>query len=88
MQSPEGLRRATTPQPRPVGSEPEEEHDDDTGGEHVHLPPQSIWPVTVAGGVTLGGLGLVTTDYVSIVGVLVMSWGLYQWVQELRHEPH
>jgi hypothetical protein len=25
---------------------------------------------------------------VSIVGLLVMFWGIYMWVQELRHEHH
>lgn len=91
MQSPEGLRQATSPgrAVRPVGPEPEE-HDDDGSdpGEHIHLPPPTIWPVTVAGGVALAGFGLVTTEAVSIVGLLVMFWGIYEWIQELRHEHH
>jgi hypothetical protein len=52
-----------------------------------HLPPQSIWPITLAGGVAIAGLGLVTTFSVSIIGLLLMAFGLVSWVQELRHEP-
>jgi hypothetical protein len=52
-----------------------------------HLPPQSIWPITLAGGVAIGGLGLVTTLTICIIGLLLMAFGLVSWVQELRHEP-
>jgi hypothetical protein len=52
-----------------------------------HLPPQSIWPITLAGGIAFAGLGLVTMFMVSIVGGLLMVYGLVGWVQELRHEP-
>jgi hypothetical protein len=92
MQTPEGLRRATRPQApaaEPVG--PGEDAIDESGeqaGEHVHLPPQSVWPMTVAGGVTMGFLGIVTNYALSVVGVVIMIWGLYAWVQELRHELH
>jgi hypothetical protein len=91
MQSPEGLRRATSPGPasRPVGREPDD-HDEEPSdpGENIHLPPPTIWPVTVAAGVALAGFGLVTTEVVSIVGLLVMVWGINGWIQELRHEHH
>jgi hypothetical protein len=56
--------------------------------EHVHLPPQSMWPVTTAFGVALGGLGLMTTTVLSLIGILIMIWGIASWVQELRHERH
>ena len=86
MQTPEGLRRATAPghPALPLGPEPDE-HDGDPG-EHIHLPPPTIWPVTVAAGVALGGFGMVTTYVVSFIGLLVMFWGIYEWIQELRHE--
>lgn len=91
MQSPEGLRRAIPPggASRPLGPEPDD-HDEGASdpGEHIHLPPPTIWPVTVAAGVALAGFGLVTIEVVSIVGLLVMFWGIYQWIQELRHEHH
>jgi hypothetical protein len=56
--------------------------------EHVHLPPQSIWPMSVALGVAIAGLGLVTYELISVVGVLLMIYAIAQWVQELRHERH
>jgi hypothetical protein len=56
--------------------------------EHVHLPPLSIWPMTTAAGVALGGLGMVTTYPFWILGLVLMAFGLVSWVQELRHEPH
>jgi hypothetical protein len=52
-----------------------------------HLPPQSIWPITLAGGVAIAGLGLVTTVSICIIGLLLMAYGIVSWVQELRHEP-
>jgi Cytochrome c oxidase subunit IV len=57
-------------------------------GAGVHLPPSSIWPMTTAGGVALGGLGLVTTPVFSFVGLILMFAGIVYWIQELRHEPH
>jgi hypothetical protein len=54
----------------------------------IHLPPSSIWPMTTAGGVALGGLGLVTSPVFSIVGLILMFTGIVYWIQELRHEPH
>jgi hypothetical protein len=54
----------------------------------VHLPPSSIWPMTTAGGVALGGLGLVTTPVFSFIGLILMFTGIVYWIQELRHEPH
>jgi len=54
----------------------------------VHLPPSSIWPMTTAGGVALGGFGLVTTPVFSFLGLLLMFAGIFYWIQELRHESH
>jgi hypothetical protein len=87
MQSPEGLRRAASQSVmRPQQPEPEEHEADPT--EHIHLPPPTIWPVTTAFGVAVAGLGLVTVEPISIVGLLIMFWGIYSWIQELRHELH
>jgi hypothetical protein len=91
MQSPEGLRRATSPRTasRPVPPEPEDQDEAATDPtEHIHLPPPTIYPVTVAAGVALAGFGLVTVMAMTFVGLLVMFWGIYSWVQELRHEQH
>jgi hypothetical protein len=55
---------------------------------HVHLAPQSVWPITLAAGITIASAGLVTTGLVSLVGIIVSIAAIYYWVQELRHEPH
>jgi hypothetical protein len=62
------------------------EHGDEI--EHIHLPPPTIWPFTVAGGVTLGFLGLVTNEFVSYLGIIIAIYGVVNWIQELRHELH
>lgn len=56
--------------------------------EHIHLSPQSIWPITTAVGVTVAGAGLVTALIVSFVGLAIMVIAIYYWIQELRHELH
>jgi Cytochrome c oxidase subunit IV len=58
------------------------------GDGDIHLPPPSIWPVTTAGGVAIAGLGLVTSFTLSILGLVIMFYGVFAWVQELRHEHH
>jgi len=62
-----------------------DQHQDEA---QVHLPPTTIWPITTAFGVSIAGLGLVTSYVFSFAGILIMIWGVFSWVQELRHEPH
>jgi len=51
-----------------------------------HIPSPSVFPVTVAGGVTLVGTGLVTSALpLSLLGLVFMAWGLFGWIEELRH---
>ena len=50
-----------------------------------HLPSASIWPMTVAGGFTLVGFGILTSLALSGLGLLLMTWGLFGWIQEMRH---
>jgi hypothetical protein len=50
-----------------------------------HLPSPSVWPATVAGGVTLLLFGVLTAPALSVLGGVLMAWGLYSWIQELRH---
>ena len=53
--------------------------------ERHHLPTPSVWPVTVAGGFTLMAFGLLTSLALSLLGVVLLLWGLYGWIQDLRH---
>ena len=50
-----------------------------------HLPSPSVWPMTLAGGVTLVGFGVLTSAAaLSVLGVLLMIWAIFSWIQELR----
>ena len=50
-----------------------------------HLPSPSVWPMVVAGGFTLLAFGVLTAFGLSLLGAVLMAWGLYSWIQELRH---
>lgn len=50
-----------------------------------HLPPPSVWPLAVGGGATLVGFGVLTSLALSALGLVLMVWGLFGWIQELRH---
>ncbi len=52
----------------------------------VHLPPLSIWPITLALGITVTGAGVITTAPVLIAGIIVSIVAIIYWIQELRHE--
>jgi Cytochrome c oxidase subunit IV len=71
----------------PAGAGPQIEGEHGDGGEdHVHLPPPTIWPMTMAGGVALAGMGLLTIWPLALLGGLIMAVALVSWIQELRHE--
>ena len=53
--------------------------------EHIHLPSPSVWPFTLAGGITLVGFGVLTSLALSLLGVVLMIWALYGWISEVRH---
>jgi len=50
-----------------------------------HLPSPSVWPVTLAAGVTLVGFGVLTSLFLSVLGLALMAWALVSWIQDLRH---
>jgi hypothetical protein len=49
------------------------------------LPGPTIFPATLALGIMLLGMGLVTSLWFTLVGLLVFALGLGGWVQALRH---
>jgi hypothetical protein len=53
--------------------------------EEEHLPSPSVWPATVAGGVALIAFGIATSLALSALGVFLLFWGVFRWVDELRH---
>jgi cytochrome c oxidase subunit I len=57
----------------------------------IHLPPPSYWPIALAFGMTLIGVGVVSNFIVSIVGVIVMVVSIAGWTMEnrkLNQEEH
>jgi hypothetical protein len=51
-----------------------------------HLPAPSIWPATVGAAVALLAFGVATSLALSALGVLLLAYGLFGWIQELRHD--
>jgi cytochrome c oxidase subunit 1 len=46
---------------------------------HIHMPPNSIWPLVSALGMTMLMSGMVFGWYVGIPGLVIMLVGLYSW---------
>jgi cytochrome c oxidase subunit 1 len=49
---------------------------------HMHMPGPSYWPIVVAFGFPLMGLGIIYNHIISVVGALVVLAGIYGWTQE------
>ena len=50
-----------------------------------HLPAPSLWPATVGAAVALMAFGVATSLALSALGALLVAFGLFGWIQELRH---
>jgi hypothetical protein len=50
-----------------------------------HLPSPSVWPFTVAAGATLMAFGVATSLLLSLLGLVLLAYGLFGWIRELRH---
>jgi hypothetical protein len=46
----------------------------------------TVWPFTVAAGVTLMAFGVVSSLWLSALGVVLLGYGLASWIRELRHD--
>jgi hypothetical protein len=85
MQSEHVIHEGAPSGAHPVGPGPETHgHGDGDDHGHVHLPPPSIWPISMAGGLALGGMGLVTIWPFSALGGILFVIALVSWIQELR----
>lgn len=51
-----------------------------------HLPSPTVWPVTLALGITLLAFGFVTSLIFTAAGVVIMAFGFAGWVQDLRRD--
>lgn len=54
--------------------------------EHIHLPQPTIWPVVMALGITLFASGLAVGVLVSIGGLVLFSWAVRGWINDLMAE--
>ena len=54
----------------------------------VHLPPTSLWPISLAFAITIAASGFVTNWLVSIPGLVLFVLALRGWAQELLHAEH
>ena len=52
----------------------------------MHAPAPSIWPVTLAVGVGLGAVGLLTSWFVLAAGGLVAALALVGWIAQALEE--
>lgn len=59
---------------------------DDPPADPIHLPDPSVWPVVLAGGISLICAGIAVGRIVGLVGAALFAIGLAGWIQEMRHE--
>ncbi|HEY5902585.1 MAG TPA: cytochrome c oxidase subunit 4 [Anaerolineales bacterium] len=50
----------------------------------IHLPAPSFWPIVLAGGLVLMAVGVVSTVFISIAGVVVLIVAIAGWALENR----
>jgi cytochrome c oxidase subunit 1 len=50
----------------------------------IHLPAPSFWPITLAFGLALLAVGVVSNIIISIVGVIVLLVAIAGWTLENR----
>ncbi len=55
----------------------------------IEMPAPTSWPVVMALGIALGITGMVTSEWVTVVGVVMAVYGAYGWFRDvLPHEQH
>ena len=50
----------------------------------IELPQPSYWPITLAVGLLLIGVGIVSTVILSLIGVIILLVSIAGWVRENR----
>jgi hypothetical protein len=55
-------------------------------GEELHLPGPSIQPLLLAFGVTIGIVGVTTTVFLSIAGVILTVGVIVVWIRDTRRD--
>jgi hypothetical protein len=52
----------------------------------AHGPAPSIWPVTLATGVGLAAVGVLTSPFVIAAGLLISAMALVGWIRQAIEE--
>jgi hypothetical protein len=55
-------------------------------GEDIHLPPGSVQPIRLTLGITIALIGVTTSTFATIGGLLLMVWVLALWIRDARRE--
>jgi hypothetical protein len=55
-------------------------------GEELHLPGGSIQPILLAFFIAVAIVGVTTTIYMVIVGVIASVWIIIAWIRDTRRE--
>jgi len=53
-------------------------------GPEIHLPAPSFWPIVLALGFSLIAIGVVSSIFVSIIGVVLTLFAIAGWTLENR----
>jgi hypothetical protein len=56
------------------------------GGEEIHLPGGSIQPLLLTVGITMGVVGVTTSVFVSIAGVILSVGVIVAWIRDTRRD--
>jgi hypothetical protein len=60
--------------------------DHDEVMDEIHMPSPSVWPMTLAFGISMVGLGILTDLVFLVFGAVVSIIALAGWAGEMRHE--
>ena len=52
----------------------------------THEPAPSIWPVTLATGIGLAAVGILTSPLVIVAGLLMTAFALVGWIRQALEE--
>jgi cytochrome c oxidase subunit 1 len=63
------------------------EHAEEHHEVHVHMPDPSYFPIVVAAGMFIAGLGMITNFWICLPGVLTVIAGIYGWSFEPVNAP-
>jgi hypothetical protein len=55
-------------------------------GEEIHLPGPSVDPLLVAVGITMAIIGITTSIFLVVVGVLLTLFVSLRWIREARDD--